>query len=513
MNESEPNPKGKVYLVGAGPGDVSLLTLKGKEALQRADVVIYDHLVNLNMMRFCKGGVETIYAGKKAGHATLSQESINSLLIEKARGGKTVVRLKGGDPFVFGRGGEEAQALHQAGIPFVIVPGVSSFLGVPAYAGIPLTHRNLSSMISIVTGSNEKDREDIALDWEKIASRSGTLVFLMGARKLPRIVEKLLHYGKDPETPVAIIQNGTTARHRSWTGTLRTIVDIAMKEKIKPPALTIVGEVVQLKPYVDWYEKLPLFGKTVVITRAEDQAEPMIHLLEERGAEPFLCPVIRTVDPESWVPLDEAQAHLDRYQGLIFTSVNGVRFFLRRLRENDKDIRELKGVRVYTIGPKTAQAVRDLGIRVDVIPEDFVAESLIESLGRESVRGKRFLIPRAAVAREMLPEKLVEMGAQVDVVPAYRTLPPEAPNPDLAERLKEGSIDVLTFTSSSTVTNFLEFIGNELHPLLAGVDVACIGPITRQTAEKAGLTVSILPRTYTIEALVQAIEDRFQNKG
>ncbi len=507
---TDPSKKpGRVFLVGAGPGDVGLLTLRGKECLERADVVVYDYLVNWNMMRFAKENAETIYAGKKEGHATITQDEINALLIQKAREGKTVVRLKGGDPFIFGRGGEEAMALKKAGIAFTIVPGVTSPVGVAAYAGIPLTHRDFSSTVSIITGSNEKDQVDMRIDWEKIASRSGTLVFLMGARKLPQICDNLMRFGKDPDTPIAVIQWGTTARQRTWTGTLKTIVAIAAKEKIAPPALTIIGEVVNMKPLIEWYETLPLFGKTVVITRAEDQADSMFELLQESGAEPVSFPVIQTVAPESWDPFDQALSRISEYHGLIFTSVNGVKFFMRRLKETDQDIRDLKGVRIYTIGPKTEEALRAFGIRVDVVPQDFVAESLIESLTGEGVKGKRFLIPRAKIAREILPDQLLDMGAEVDVVPAYQTVAPTRKNEDFERRLKDGAIDIITFTSSSTVTNFLERIGPELRPYLKNVTIACIGPITADTAREQGLNVDILPKQYTVDALVRAIEDRF----
>ena len=504
--------QGHVVLVGAGPGDEGLLTLKGKEWLERADVIVYDHLVNWNMMRFAHADTETIYAGKKAGHASLEQEAINEILISKARQGKTVVRLKGGDPFIFGRGGEEAIAMKKAGVPFSVVPGVTSPIGVAAYAGIPLTHRDISSTVSIITGSNEKNQQDIHIDWKKIASRSGTLVFLMGARKLPKICEKLMHFGKAPDTPIAVIQWGTTARQKTWTGTLKTIVDIAMKENIAPPALTIIGEVVNMKPLIEWYETLPLFGKAVVVTRAEDQADSMIRLLQEKGAEPVSFPVIQTVPPPDWSLLDRALTRLDQYHGLIFTSVNGVRFFMQRLKQKGQDIRDLKGVHIYTIGPKTEKAVQDFGMQVDCVPENFVAESLIESLGRENVTGKKFLIPRALVAREILPDQLREMGALVDVVPAYQTLPPTRKNEDLTHRLKDGVVDVITFTSSSTVTNFLEQIGPELSPLLDRVAFACIGPVTANTARENGLKVTIVPNEFTVDALVMAIEKHFTDK-
>ena len=503
------NKPGKVALVGAGPGDEGLMTLRGKEWLERADVVVYDHLANERLLRFTQPGTEFIYAGKKEGKITLSQDQINAQLIEKAKLGKIVVRLKGGDPFIFGRGGEETEALTDAGIPFVVVPGVTSPIGVAAYAGIPLTHRDFSSTLSIITGSNEKGKEDTHIDWEKIASRSGTLIFLMGARKLKRITENLMQYGKDPETPIAVIQWGTTYRQKTWTGKLNTIVDIAAKENIKPPALTIVGEVVNLKPHTDWYETLPLFGKTVVITRPEEQSEAFMQGLLERGAEPFLFPVIETVPPEDWGPLDNAIQKLDGYDGLIFTSVNGVKFFMRRLKEKGKDVRELKGLRLYAIGPKTEKAVNALGINVDVVPEDYVAESLLASMGKENIKGKKFLLPRAAVARETLPDQLRAQGATIDVAPAYQTIRPKTDTGELIRRIEEGSVHAVTFTSSSTVTHFMGLIGAELIPKLAKVTIACIGPVTAKTAEKAGLKVDIMAEEYTVDGLIEALEKHF----
>ena len=500
--------KGKVVLIGAGPGDIGLLTLNGKDWLQKADVVLYDHLVNPDMVRFTQKLTEVIYVGKKEGIASMEQEQINNLLITKAREGKIVVRLKGGDPFVFGRGGEEIQAAQAAGIAFIIVPGVTSVTGVAAYAGIPLTHRNLSSTLSIITGSNEKEKGDIHIDWEKISARSGTLVFLMGARKLPLIAEKLMRFGKSPDTPIAVVQWGTTARQKTWVGTLSSIVEISSKDKISPPALTIIGEVVNLKPIIEWYEHLPLFGKTIVVTRKGDQAESMINRLRELGAEPFFFPVIETIAPDDWSLLDNALNNLSKYQGLIFTSVNGVRFFAKRLKSIGQDIRELKGLRVFAIGPKTAQSIRDLGIRVDVIPEKFVAESLIESM--KNIKGQRFLLPRANIAREILPIQLREMGAIVDVVPAYQTVLPDTQVDELHKRLEAGSIDIITFTSSSTVKNFLELTGEKFLPSIKNIKIACIGPVTEKTAREAGLNVEIIPEQYTVSSLLDAIESFFQ---
>ena len=505
------NKSGKIILIGAGPGDVSLLTLQGKTWLQKAEVILYDHLVNEDVLRFTQKDTQIFYVGKKEGVASLEQEKINSLLIEKAREGKVVIRLKGGDPFIFGRGGEEIQAAKNSNIPFLVVPGITSVTGVAAYAGIPLTHRHLSSTLSIITGSNEKNKGDMHIDWEKIASRLGTLVFLMGARKLPLIVEKLMKFGKSPETPIAVIQWGTTAKQKTWKGTLSTILEKASKEKISPPALTIIGEVVNLKPDIEWYEHLPLFGKSIVVTRKGDQAESMIERLRELGAEPVFFPVIETIAPDNWAPLDDALKNISRYDGLIFTSINGVRFFFQRLKQVHQDIRNLKDLQVYTIGPKTAEAVGNLGICVDIIPKDFVAEALIESIGKEKVNGKRFLIPRAAIAREVLPIKLREMGATIDVAPAYQTVLPKPKSDAFLKRLQSGDIDVLTFTSSSTVTNFLTLTGKNLLEEIKKTRIACIGPITAKTAEDAGLKVDILPEKYTVTSLLDAIENYFQS--
>ncbi len=505
-----PSPTGTVALVGAGPGDPGLITVRGRDWLGRADVVVYDYLANERLLKFAPDQAEIIYAGKKEGVVTLTQNKITDLLIEKARQGKNVVRLKGGDPFLFGRGGEEASALAEAGVPFVIVPGVASPIGVSAYAGIPLTHRDCSSTVSIVTGSNEKGNEDLHLDWEKIASRSGTLVFLMGARKLKRISAKLMEHGKAPETPIAVIQWGTTFRQKTWKGTLESIIETASRETITPPALTIVGEVVDLKLNIDWFESRPLFGKSVVITRAGNQADGFIEQLFERGAEPLLFPVIEMVPPDDPGPLDQAIQHLGQYHGVIFTSVNGVRWFMKRLKQQGLDIRELKGVRLYCIGPKTGQAVQDLGIRVDVVPEEFVAESLIKHIGQEALAGKRFLLPRAQVAREVLPEQLRKLGATIDVAPTYKTILPDTDISNLKERLKAGTIDVITFTSSSTVKNFVEMIGPELKDSLKQVTLACIGPVTAKTAENLSLTVGIQAKDYTVDGLLTAMESHFR---
>ena len=498
---------GKVILVGAGPGDEGLLTIRGKNWIERADVIFYDHLVNIGITRYAKPDVELIYAGKSAGKTTMDQEEINTLLIEKAQAGKIVVRLKGGDPFIFGRGGEEAQALKNAGVSFVVVPGVTSPVGVSAYAGIPLTHRDFASTVSIITGSIGKGHGADPIDWEALARWPGTLVFLMGARKLKLIADNLTRNGKDPQTPIAVIQWGATPKQKTWSGTLQSIGIIAEAKNIQPPALTIVGKVVDLKSSVDWYEIMPLFGKTIVVTRPKKQAEGLIRLLEEKGADPYSIPIIETIVPDDFGPLDESLSKLDSYDGVIFTSVNGVDFFMKRLLERNMDIRDLKNTRIYVIGPKTADAVRNLGIRVDVVPQEYVAESLLDSFSEEDVSGKRFLIPRALIARETLPDKLRERGAIVDVSPAYKTIQSEVGEKDFFEKLKEGNIDAVTFTSSSTVTHFMSIVKDV--SLLSGVTLACIGPVTAKTARNLGLRVDVIAKRFTVEGLVQGLERHF----
>ena len=502
---------GKVILVGAGPGDAGLLTLKGKRWIEKADVIVYDHLVNIRMTHHAKPGVELVYAGKSEGRATIDQETINSLLIEKARSGKITVRLKGGDPFIFGRGGEEAQALKSADIPFIIVPGVTSAVGVPAYAGIPLTHRDFSSTVSIITGTIGKQHGGDPIDWPGLAQWSGTLVFLMGARKLGLIAENLIQNGRNPKTPIAVVQWGATPRQKTLTGTLETIGSIAKTENIQPPALTVVGKVVDLKSSVDWFETLPLFGKTVAVTRSKSQAEGLTQLLEEKGAEPFSLPMIETAPPDDWNLMENALNQLDSYDGIIFTSVNGVKHFVEYLHSKNVDFRKMGDAKIYAIGPKTADAVSNLNIRVDIVPEEYVAESLLDSFLQEGISGKRFLLPRALVARETIPKGLRSRGALVDVVPVYKTIQPENTAQNFEQKLKAREIDVVTFTSSSTATHFMSILKDI--SLMNDVAVACIGPVTAKTAQKLGLHVDIIAQEFTVEGLVEALEAYFINNS
>ncbi|MFH1489915.1 MAG: uroporphyrinogen-III C-methyltransferase, partial [Pseudomonadota bacterium] len=418
--------KGKVVLVGSGPGDPGLLTLKAKACIERADVVIYDYLANPSFLAYAKESAELIYVGKKGGSHTMSQEDINRLIIEKARGGVHVVRLKGGDPFIFGRGGEEAEELVRAGIPFEIVPGITSAIAVPAYGGIPLTHRDFTSTVAFVTGHEDptKGKSDIA--WDKISTGVGTLVFLMGIGNLAGIADNLMANGRPPGTPVAVIQRGTTPEQRTLVGTLGDIGEKALQSGIKPPGIIVVGEIVRLRETLNWFEGMPLFGRRIVVTRAREQSSGFLARLAELGAECIEFPTIETVPPEDWEPLDEAIRSLENYHWLLFTSVNGVKAFFRRLDFLGRDVRDLKGLKLGAIGPRTAEALREKGLRPDLVPDEYRAEAVVSAFKRESAGGLRILLPRAAQAREVLPEELAKMGASVDVVAAYRTVKPKS---------------------------------------------------------------------------------------
>jgi uroporphyrinogen III methyltransferase/synthase len=503
--------KGKVYLVGAGPGDPGLLTLRGKEVLERAEVVVFDYLANEELLKFAPPGAERIYVGKKGGDHTLGQEAINALLVEKGRE-NIVVRLKGGDPFVFGRGGEEAQALVQNGIAFEAVPGISAAVAVPAYAGIPLSHRDFTATIAFVTGHEraDKDGHGSKIAWDRISTGAGTLVFFMGVKNLPEICRNLVENGRSAQTPAALIRWGTTPMQQTITGTLSDIVDKAAAAGLKPPAMIVVGEVVKCREDLNWFESRPLFGRSILITRAREQASDFKALLEDLGARCIEFPTIGICAPESWEPLDSAILNLAHYDWLIFTSVNGVRYFMERLRSAGRDARDLKGIRIAAIGPKTAETLESVLLRPDLVPSEYRAEGLLDALGELGVRGKRFLMARAAVAREILPEKLREAGAVVDVVPAYRTVLPQHDADKIGTLLRNGEIDCLTFTSSSTVSNFFALIPRE--DLMCCADrtaVACIGPITAETASKFGLQTSIMPSEYTIRGLVDSIVSYF----
>jgi uroporphyrinogen III methyltransferase/synthase len=502
---------GKVYIIGAGPGDVGLITIKAVNCLRLADVVVYDNLVNEELLKYSPDKARFIYAGKKGGDHTLSQDAINELLVQEAQYGNIVARLKGGDPFIFGRGGEEAEVLAVNGVPFEVIPGVTSAIAVPAYAGIPLTHRGLTSTVAFITGHEDPTKVKSDIDWQALTG-IGTLVFLMGVKNIGQITETLISHGKLPDTPAALIRQGTTPQQEIIAGTLGTIVELAQARKFSPPAILVVGKVVDLRDTLNWFEQKPLFGKGVVITRPERQADDLAQLLSAEGADPIHFPTIKIVPPESWQELDEAIEKLPTYEWLIFTSANGVHFFFERLRDKNKDIRELKGIKICCIGPATAGQIEDKGIKVDLVPKQFIAEGILQSFAAMDLNRRKILIPRAAQARDILPEGLKKQGAEVDVVTTYRTINSGKKKEELAAMIYDNKVDVITFTSSSTVTNFVEIMGRDF-TLPPRIDVACIGPVTAATAKKAGFQIDISREEYTMEGLVQSLINHVKNKS
>ncbi len=502
---------GKVYIVGAGPGDVGLLTVKGLRCLQKAEVVLYDFHLNAQILNYINQDAEFIYAGKCGGHHAMTQDEINQSLINKAKQGKVVCRLKGGDPFVFGRGGEEAEAIAKEGIPFEIVPGVSSAIAAPAYAGIPLTHRLYSSSFAVVPGHEDPTKKESSIDYEKLSTGVGTIVFLMTVKNIADVTRKLVEGGRDPKTPVAVIRWGTRADQRTIISSLDEIAGVVMEEDIRPPSVMVVGDVVRLRDTLKWYESLPMFGHRVLVTREHSEG---FEVIEELGAEIIEFPTIEVVPPESYAELDNAIDEIGTYNWLIFTSATAVRFFFERYFQKGKDIRDLKGIKLCAIGSKTGEAISRYGIRVDLIPRSFNAEGLIEAFLKaarsqksevRSLKGIRILLPRAEKAREIFPEEVRKMGGRIDVVTAYRTIRPDTKGRRLRRFLREGRITVATFTSAATFENFLAIFGDEAIDFLRDTIIAVIGPVTAKAIEKAGLKVHIMPEEATIDALVKGI--------
>lgn len=497
---------GKVYLIGSGPGDPKLISVKGMERIGEADVIVYDRLASPRIVAAAKPEAELIYVGKKAAQHMLKQDQINQLLVDKAKEGKTVARLKGGDPFIFGRGGEEAIVLRENGIPFEVVPGISSAYSVPAYAGIPVTHRGITSTVAFITGHEDPTKESTDIDWEKISTAVGTLVFLMGVNNLPQIVEQLQKHGRAKNTPVALIRWGTLPKQEIITGTLTDIVEKVEKANFKAPAIIIVGEVIKLRDQLKWFENKPLFAKHILVTRSRSQASELVELLEENGAETTEFPTIRIEPSESFDQLDSAIAGLEKYNWIVFTSVNGVDFFLQRIKALSKDIRELKGIKIAAIGPATAKRLKDLNLLIDYVPPEYRAEAIVDGFKEFGVQGLNVLIPRAEVARDVLPDKLREMGASVNIVTAYKTVMDSLKSDKIKEMLEQGKIDIVTFTSSSTAKNFAKLLQDiDLPKVMEDVVVACIGPITADTVRSLGLKVDIEAKEYTIPGLVEAI--------
>jgi len=500
------NKKGKVFLVGAGPGDLGLVTLRAKECIERADVIVYDHLANPEMLGWAREDSEVIYAGKKAGEHALKQDEINQLLIEKARAGKEVVRLKGGDPFVFGRGAEEAKAVVDAGIAFEIVPGITSAIAGPAYAGIPVTHRADNSHVTFFTGHEDPSKEKAAIDYAALAKLGGTQVMLMGVERIDAITREMLANGVRKDLPVALVRWATTGRQETLVGTLENIAQRATEAGFEAPAVAVFGEVVALRKDLKWYEDRPLSGKRIVVTRTRKQAGALSSQLRALGADVIELPTIRIEPPTDLREFAELVQDAHIYDWIVFTSPNGVNAFFEIFFKLYDDAREIGGAKIAAIGPATAQRVRDFHLHVDLQPEEFIAEAIVGEFRKQGgVENLRILLARAEKARDVLPSELSKLGAIVDEAFAYRTVPETRDITGARRRFLEEGADLITFTSSSTVENFLDL--DLAWP--KGMQVASIGPITSKTATDRGLKVDIEARRHDIDGLVEAIRKSF----
>ncbi|MEY2551993.1 MAG: uroporphyrinogen methyltransferase / synthase [Verrucomicrobiota bacterium] len=503
---AEKTKKGKCFLVGAGPGDLGLVTLRAKECVERAEVIVYDYLCNPEMLRWAPETAERIFAGKKAGAHILTQEQINGLLVEKTREGKTVVRLKGGDPFLFGRGGEEAQALAAGGLPFVIVPGVSSAIAGPAYAGIPVTHRGKNSHVTFFTGHEDPEKSESAIDFAALAKLGGTQVMLMGVERIGAIAREMLANGVRKDLPVAVIRWATTERQETLVATLENVAERVAAKGFAAPAIVVFGEVVNLRKELNWFEDRPLFGKRIVVTRTRTQAGVLTEQLRGLGADIIELPTIRIEPPTDLRAFAELVQDAHAYDWLVFTSPNGVSAFFDLFYKLYDDAREIGAARIAAIGPATAQRLKDFHMHVDLQPEEFVAESLVREFRKAGgLENLRVLIARAEKARDLLPKELSALGAIVDEGFAYRTVPETRDDIGARRRLLEEGADLITFTSSSTVENFLA-LGLPWPPKM---QLASIGPVTSKTARDHGLEVAVEARRHDIPGLVEAVRKFF----
>ena len=502
---------GWVALVGAGPGDPELLTIRGRRYLEAADVVVYDRLVDRRLLGHAPKGAELLHMGKRPGEARDWQSDINELLVDRARDGKRVVRLKGGDPFIFGRGGEEVAALAEANVPFEVVPGITSAIGAPTYAGIPLTHRGVASSLTIVTGSESPDKEGGLVDWDLLAKSGGTLSLLMSWENLPAIVQALIDGGRDEDTPVAVVQWGTWSNQKTVVGPLASIAERARREGLSNPVVVVVGEVVNLRAVSRWFDNRPLFGKRVLVTRSRTQSADLVDLLERTGAEPVEVPTIEIQPVQDSREIDAELARLTEYDWVVFTSTNTVEQLFGRLDMVGRDTRQFHGSRVAAIGTATAGALSERGIVADLVSRESVSQSLVDGLSEQRVAGRSILLPGAEVRPERLRRGLERLGADVREVTLYRTVVPSGAGERLAEALDAG-IDVVTFTSSSTVTNLVALLGGDASRL-EDARVACIGRVTAETARKAGLNVDIVAEDSTAGGLVDAIVGHYMSEG
>ena len=504
---------GKVYLVGAGPGDPGLLTLRGLECLEQADVVLYDRLVDSRLLERARPGAELTFVGKEPGGVAMRQDEIDSYMIEQARDGKVVARLKGGDPFVFGRGGEEALALAAEGIPFEVVPGVTSAIAAPAYAGIPLTHRGLASSFTVVTGNEDPSKVEMDVSWEHLARSGGTIVVLMGWAGLENITSQLMDHGMAPDTPAALIQWGTEPYQKCVTAPLGDIVAQGKDVGLAPPVVLVVGPVVKLREQLRWFDTKPLFGRKVLVTRTRRQASSLSMALAREGAQPMEVPAIQ-VSPLDGLngSLAETLRSLKEYSWVVLTSVNGVEVFFDRLAELGLDSRVLAGPLVAAIGPATAQALGSHGIRADFVPDSYLSEALVSGLATKGIQGHRVLLLRAEQGNPELSQGLETQGAKVDQISLYRTQVADSSRQRARELLAEDTIDVATFTSSSTVQGLVDLLDGDI-TLMRRLTIACIGPVTAQTARELGLNVDVVASRHTIEGLVEALVEYYGGTG
>ncbi|MEO6235742.1 MAG: uroporphyrinogen-III C-methyltransferase [Vicinamibacterales bacterium] len=501
-----------VFIVGAGPGDPGLITVRGLRELEAADVVVYDHQVHSRLLRSARSDAERIDVGRAAPRA-LDQDAISLLLVEKAREGKRVVRLKVGDPFVFDSGGKEALFLHEQQIPFEVVPGIPGTIGIPAYAGIPLTYPGSGDIVTLIRGNEAETDAPPQVDWRLLAGLDGTIVSFAGARQIGAIVTALIANGRPAEEPAALIYGGTIAAQETIAGTLGTMVELA---RIDQPAILVIGAVVRLREHLRWFDDRPLFGRRIVVTRSREQAGELVDMLEERGAEAIQAPTIRIAPPEDLAALDRACAEAGKFDWIVFTSANAVDYFMQRALAGG-DVRDLQGVRLCAIGPSTAQRLTRYGLRVDLVPAEATSDAVLDAVrGAGGVKGTRFLLPRADIAREVLADQLRDAGAEVSEVIAYRTLlggSERDGDQDIYRMLLDRQVDAITFTSASTVKNFAKIYGEEqAADLLRTTVVASIGPVTAEAARQLGIETTVLPARYTIPDLVDALVEHFRVK-
>jgi uroporphyrinogen III methyltransferase / synthase len=502
-----------VYLIGAGPGDPGLISARGLACLAAADVVLYDHLVHPRLLAHAPAHAERIDLGT-AAPGEMAQEAICYLLVEKAREGRVVARLKWGDPFVFDRGGEEALFLHEHGVPFEVVPGIPAAIGIPAYAGVPVTYPAAGDTITLVRGHEDESQTPVQIDWASLSRLKGTIVCYAGTKQLPAVLDALLSHGRPKNEPAAVIYDGTLPSQQTVEGTLEELAELTKTSRPRRPAILVVGKVVALRQHLRWFDERPLFGRRIAVTRPREDAADLSDRLAALGAEPVEAPMIRMAPPDDWASLDAAVDAASTFDWVVFTSVNAVEQFMQRLYRGTRDARDLKGVRLCAVGPSAREQLGRYGLKADLLPPDFRAEGVVATFEeRDEMKGKRFLLPRADTGRERLAEAIAAAGGHVIDVTAYRTLPADPDpggGPDLYRMLLDGQIDVVTFTSAASVRNFATIYGAEqAADLLQQTKVAVCGPVTAEAATRLGIPVTIMPGEYTLDSLVEAIAQHY----